>query len=168
MPNEFGSFNLNHFEEKIRGDHEAAYASFKTSENELGKMGPLALNEYSLRLLQTFLSDKHLLSIRELFYQELDERFGLLNSISGAFNNSYQKFPLCYPLQTLGALHASTLVDKKVFAPVYWPTLADKELNEFELRLIDKTVFLPLSNIRDRRDFEYLMETVSDLLVDQM
>jgi len=165
---EFSSINLNYFEEKIRGHHDIAYASFKTSENELAAMGPLALGEYSLRLLESFLSDKHLLTMRETFFRELDELFGSKNLIKYAFDSKNKNFPLCYPLQTTVAIPASKLVEKKVFSAVYWPTLNDSELNNFELKLKNQTIFLPLSNIRDRGDFEFLIETMSDLLSDQI
>ena len=164
VPHEFGSINLNHFDQKSRGFHEAAYAGFKSSEDELANAGPLALGEYSLRLLQSFLGDRGSLSVRETFFKELDERFGSINLLKGKFDNPSQKFPLCYPLQVSPAVHASTLVEKKVFAPVYWPTLANTELNAFELSLVEETVNLPLSNIYDRRDFEYLITTISSLV----
>ena len=90
------------------------------------------------------------------------------NLIKYAFDSKNKNFPLCYPLQTTVAIPASKLVEKKVFSAVYWPTLNDSELNNFELKLKNQTIFLPLSNIRDRGDFEFLIETMSDLLSDQI
>jgi hypothetical protein len=164
VPNEFGSINLSHFDKKSRGFHDAAYTDFLACEDMLANAGPLALSDYSLRLLQSFLGDRKSLSIREIFFKELDERFGSINLLKGKFDNSSQKFPLCYPLQLSPAIHTSTLVEKRVFAAIYWPNLANTDLNTFELSLIKETVNLPLSNIYDQRDFEYLIETVSSLI----
>lgn len=164
VPDEFGSFNLIHLDQKNRGLHDAAYASFKDSEDELANIGPLALNQYSQILLESFLNDKQSLSIREKYYNDLDKHFGSINLLSDKFNDSSHKFPLCYPLQVSPAVHASAFVQKKVFAPVYWPNLDKTDLNAFELSLVDQTVNLPLSNIYNRRDFEYLISTVSSLV----
>ena len=121
---------------------------------------PLALGKSSLRLLETFLRDKQLLAVRQRYFEEPNERLGSLNLIEGAFDNSRKKIPLCCPLQTTFDVYVSTLIKKKIYFPNYWPTLANNDLNKFELRLKNQALFLPLSNIKVRSNFIFLLSAL--------
>jgi hypothetical protein len=157
--------NLDHFEGCLKGDKNLAFEKFKENEKLLGLAGPLMLGEYSYRILTTFLSEKHLLSSRAVFFAKLEDRFGAQNLLSPMGGGTSPNYPLCYPLQTSFKLDVQQLIERRVFAPTYWPNIVDDQLNEFETGLKNQTCFLPLSNIKSHSHFKYLIDTVEDILM---
>ena len=161
---DFSVPNLDYFEDCLRGDTDLAFEKFKENEELLGSAGPLMLGEYSYRILTTFLAEKHLLSSRAAFFAELEDRFGALNLLSHVIDGTNSIYPLCYPLQTSCKLDNRQLIERRIFAPTYWPNLADYQINEFETGLKNQTCFLPLSNIKSHSHFKHLTDTVEDIL----
>lgn len=162
---EFSVSNLDYFEDCLKGDLDLAFEKFKENEKMLGLTGPLMLGEYSYRILTTFLSEKHLLSSRAAFFAEFEERLGTQNLLSPMGDCTNPIYPLCYPLQTSVKLNVKQLIKRRIFAPTYWPTLANNDLNEFETKLKTQTCFLPLSNIGSDRNFKFLIKAVEDILI---
>lgn len=162
---DFSVPNLDYFEDCLKGDLDLAFEKFKENEKLLGSVGPLMLGEYSYRILTTFLAEKHILSSRAAFFAELEESFGSWNLLSPLSDGTNLIYPLCYPLQPSFKLDIRQLIERKIFAPTYWPKLADYQLNEFETRLKNQTCFLPLSNIKSYSHFKQLTDTMEDILM---
>ena len=132
MPSDFSPVQLGHFEKRLRGENEDALTSFRDSEAALAASGPLSCSHFSLRLLQSFLDDKSFLCAREKYFDALDEKFGSLNRLNKAFSKSHATFPLCYPILTSDKIDLEQLISQGIYTPIYWPTLADRDISRFE------------------------------------
>jgi hypothetical protein len=71
--------------------------------------------------------------------------------------------PLTYPLMLKdgGGIRAS-LIEKNIFIPTYWPNT--DSIEEFELRLIRDTIFLPIDHRYDESDINYIYSVLSKFL----
>ncbi|WP_315919356.1 hypothetical protein [Mesorhizobium sp. SP-1A] len=71
--------------------------------------------------------------------------------------------PLCYPLCVEGGLRLRQhLIDRRIFTPHYWPGVTPK--NDFEAKLLDQTVFIPVDHRYDSGHMRYIADTILSLV----
>lgn len=162
--------------EHIKGDDQASIAHYQyllqrtIGEPEQSRKAYLRaeqrLDEISLREMSSF--TRNIISTIDTAHirQRRRSNFEILHQLSAVNRLSLRlgdQVPLCYPLMVEnGSEIRKRLLELRIFTPRYWPNI--EPTTEFEDRLLNDTIFLPLDHRYDAQAMISLRELVYDML----
>lgn len=99
----------------------------------------------------------HIAEQRTRNFDTLSRLLGSSNQLKGL---SATNCPLCYPFLPKVALEKEALLADGLFLPQYWPNPLKEKLNEFETRLTEEVLYLPVSQKLDIVSMEEVAQIV--------
>ena len=139
-----------------------AYSMYRQAENAISINRLYKMSGFSEYYLRTCEEKYTIPKRRRDNYDLLDSHFKKVNRLE--FKRACSSVPLCYPLHTEKKRNKKQLIEKGVFVPSYWPDVNRDNLNEFELEIYEKCLFLPCDQRMTNGDVEDMSKTVKEVL----
>ncbi len=156
---EEGSVNRSRYLlDRVHSEPELSRQQYLQAEAELERPSLRRLSTFTLRTIETV--DLDFIRARRRANFRILQRLAAINQLTLDLG---EQVPLCYPLMVDDAERLrAALLERRVFTPKYWPGVTP--MNDFERRILEYTVFLPLDHRYTRDQMRYLVGLVTDIL----
>ena len=123
----------------------AAYKEYLKNEKTFATASRSGISKESFIALACADAD-HISALRARNFEILSDILYSSNQLS---EPTRAACPLCYPFLPVSSIDREALLTDGLFLPQYWPNPYEEHLNDFEIQLTDRTLYLPVSQTLD-------------------
>ncbi len=146
---------------KEAGFNDQAYQLFREAEKEISISQIYRMSRFSEYYLRVCEEKYTIPKRRQENYDLLETNFRAVNKLK--IKRSLDAVPLCYPLLADKDIDRDELIEKGVFVPSYWPEVNRNKLNDFELKIYEKCIFLPCEQRMNSNDIIKMSKVVKKI-----
>lgn len=151
--------NCRHLFERLLDKRDVAYRHYVSAEGKFQDLTPKRISALTEMILDYTDTDR-VSDIRMRNFNYYNSKLAKYNQL----DLSMECAPLCYPFLSEKYIPKELLIQKNIFLPTYWKDALFRNINEFETRLINSALYLPLDQRYDFEDLDFIIDTIMKIV----
>ncbi len=149
-----------HLLQRLNGDIEAGYESFKNAEESLNDCFPQKMSKLTHQILSS-LDYEVIKNTRNTNFTYLHSHLKDVNQLELSLESINS--PMCYPLLLENASEMrAKLIENKVFVPTYWSEVKDKVSRDSpEHKLVENCLPIPCDQRYKKKDLMFVLKLIN-------